>query len=232
MNFLKKGAKRRRTAIRLSDLKAERLKQVPGYVILEAARKHVRLGLEACLVISVAANLVQGCELISLADRLSQKRIALVPSKLDQITEVDVGKIGDRQVYGTLIMYLSLLGTVDAASVDENYRVLKEYMTPELRIQFERETREYKRMVKDEGLSEQMFVDGKKIAIGKDGRIEAEARVRIRPSIGASVGKVREERVAMKMRVITNYEKNQWLLQITELTRAPIDSEFSRRKVE
>jgi hypothetical protein len=224
MNFLKKGAKRQRTRIRLSDFKAERLKNVPGYVVLEAARKHVRLGFEAALAISIVANLVQGCQVISLAEKLSQKRIALVPSKIDQVTEVDVGRISERQVYSTLTMYLSLLGNVDAWNVDENYRVLKDAMSRELQVQFERETRDYRQMVKEQGLSEQMIVDGKKnVFIGKDGFIEADVRVHVKPSIGTNVGKAREERIAMKMRVKTTYDKNQWLLEIISLSRTVLD---------
>ena len=36
-----------------------------------------------------------------------------------------------------------------------------------------------------------------------------------------AVGKEREERITMEMKVVTNYENNQWLLQITEITRGP-----------
>lgn len=224
VDFLKKGAKRHRTLLRLKDFKAERLKQVPNYVILEAAKKHVRLGLEAVLALSLVANVIFGFELVSLSDRLSQKRIALVPSRLDQTTEVDIGRISEHQVHSTFAMYLGLLGTVDATNIDENYRILKDFMSPELRVQFERESRDYRHMVREEGLSEQAIVTTKKIDIAKDGHIEAVAVVRIRPSIGATLGKTRDEKVIMQMRVITNYEQNQWLLQITRLTRGPVDS--------
>jgi hypothetical protein len=229
VDFLKKGAKRRETLLRLKEFKAERLKRVPNYVILEAARKHVRLGIEAVLALSLLANVIFGWQLVSLSDRLSQKRIALVPSRLDQTTEVDVGRISEHQVHSTCIMYLTLLGTVDATNVDENYRILKDFMSPDLRVQFERETRDYRHMIKDEGLSEQVIVNTKRISI-ENGQIQAEAVVRIRPSIGATIGKVRDEKVIMHMKVITNYEQNQWLLQITSLTRGPIESFSSSGK--
>ena len=224
VDFLKKGAKKRATALRLREFKLERLKNVPNYVVLEAARKHVRLGFEGVLALSLLANVIFGWQLVGLSDRLSQKRIALVPSRLDQTIEVDVGRISEAQVHSTFTMYLSLLGTVDSTNIDENYRVLKDFMTPELKIQFERETREYRRMVKTEGLSEQSIVSTKKVDVAKDGQIEAVAVVRIRPSIGTTLGKIREEKVIMHMRVITNYEQNQWLLQITSLTRGPIET--------
>ena len=221
VRFLKKGAKRQRTTLALSDFKAERLKRVPGYVVLEAARKHVRLGIEAVLVLSLLGNLIFAWELIEAGHRLSQKRVALVPSRLDTTIEVDVGKISEKQVYSTLVMYLSLLGNVDGANIDENYRVLKDLMSPDFQIQFERDMRDYRQMVKEEGLAEQIFVGAKKVSIGESGQVRAEAEVRIRPSFGSSVGKIREEKITVEMRLITNYEKNQWLLQITDLKRAP-----------
>jgi len=221
VDFVKKGAKRRQTYLRLKELTAERLKNVPHYVVLEAAKKHVRLGIEAILGISLVGNLIFASRLIDVSDRLTQKRIALVPSKLDQITEVDVGQISERQLHGTVIMYLNLLGTVDGANIEENYRVLKDFMTPELQIQFERETKDYRRMVKNEGLAEQLKVVNKKIELSKEGQIRVEALVRIQPSFGTTIGKIREERITMQMKVVTNYERNQWLLQLSEITRGP-----------
>ncbi len=230
VDFLKKGAKRRETYLKLKELSTERLKSVPNYVVLEAARKHVRLGIEAVLAISLIGNFIFVSRLVDLSDRLTQKRIALVPSKLDQITEVDVGRISDHQVHGTFVMYLNLLGTVDGTNVEENYRILKDFMSPEFRIQFERETKDYRNMVKNEGLAEQLKVVTKKIEIAKDGKIKAEAIVRIQPSFGSTVGKIREERITMQMHVVTNYERNQWLLQLTELTRGPIQSDEFQEK--
>lgn len=232
VDFLKKGAKRRETYLKLKELSAERLKNVPNYVVLEAARKHVRLGIEAVLAISLIGNFVFASRLIDLSDRLTQKRIALVPSKLDQITEVDVGHISDQQVHGTFVMYLNLLGTVDGTNIEENYRILKDFMSPELRIQFERETKDYRNMVKNEGLAEQLKVVSKKIEISKDGKIKAEAIVRVQPSFGSTVGKIREERIVMQMHVVTNYERNQWLLQLTELTRGPSQADEFQGKGE
>lgn len=224
VGFLKKGAKRCQTQFRLKELTAERLKAVPNYVVLEAAKKHVRLGIEVVLAISIVANFVFASNLIGLSEKLSQKRIALVPSKLDQTTEVDVGRVSERQLYATFVVYLTLLGTVDGTSIEENYRILKEYMNPELRVQFERETKDYRRMVAEEGLSEQLKVVSKKIEVGKDGNIRAEALVRIQPSFGSTVGKIREEKVTMQMHVVTNYERNQWLLQLTDVTRGPAEA--------
>ena len=229
VDFVKKGAMRRQTYLRLKELTAERLKHVPNYVVLEAAKKHVRLGLEAVLAISLIANFVFATRLIEASDRLSQKRIALVPSKLDQVTEVDVGKVSEQQLYGTFVMYLGLLGTVDGTNIEENYRILKDFMSPELKIQFERETKDYRRMVKEEGMAEQLKVVSKKIAASKSGKVEAEAVVRVRPSFGATVGKEREEKITMQMRMITNYTHNQWLLEINELTRGPLQGYESQR---
>lgn len=230
VDFVKKGAKRRQTYLRLKELTAERLKNVPNYVVLEAAKKHVRLGIEAVLAISLVGNLIFTARIIDLSDRLTQKRIALVPSKLDQITEVEVGQISERQMHGTVVMYLNLLGTVDGSNIEENYRILKDFMTPELRIQFERETKDYRRMVKDEGLAEQLKVVTKKIEVSKEGKIRVEAVVRIQPSFGTTMGKVREERIMMEMKVVTNYERNQWLLQLIEITRGPSqENEFHEK---
>lgn len=232
VDFVKKGAKRRSTYLRLKELTEERLKAVPNYVVLEAAKKHVRLSVEMVLALSMVGNLVFASKLIDVSDRLTQKRIALVPSKLDQITEVDVGHISERQVHGTFVMYLNLLGTVDGTNIEENYRILKDFMSPDLKVQFERETKDYRRMVTDEGLAEQLKVSSKKIEIAKDGNITAEALVRIQPSFGTTVGKVREEKIVMRMHVVTNYERNQWLLQLTEITRGPAQDGLSNSRGE
>ena len=230
VDFVKKGARRRETYLRMKELTAERLKNVPNYVVLEAAKKHVRLSIEAILAVSLVGNLIFASRLVDLSDKLTQKRIALVPSKLDQITEVDVGQISERQVHGTFVMYLNLLGTVDGTNIEENYRILKDFMTSELRVQFERETRDYRHMVKDEGLAEQLKIVTKKIEISKEGQIRAEALVRIQPSFGSTVGKIREERIVMQMKVVTNYERNQWLLQLSDITRGPAQTFNSQEK--
>jgi hypothetical protein len=227
VDFLMKGAEKRRTQIKLREFKAERLKKVPNYVVLEAARKHVRLGMEALFALSLAACFVFSWQLVYLSEKLTEKKIALVPSRLDHTIEVDVGRISESQAHATFVMYLSILSTVDSTNIDENYRMLKDYMSPELRVQFERETRDFRTMVRNENLSEQAIVSTKKIDIGKDGQIEAQAVLQIRPSIGSAVGKVRFEKVSMRMRVITNFEQNQWLLQITSLNRRPIETGVS-----
>ena len=82
VDFVKKGAERRQTYFRLKELTAERLKNVPNYVVLEAAKKHIRLGVEAILALSLVGNLIFVARLIDVSDKLTQKRIALVPSLL------------------------------------------------------------------------------------------------------------------------------------------------------
>ena len=207
------------------------LKVLPKYVAFKAAMLKERLTLQYILAIvlaAFAANFaVSRMEIISLEKKLREKEYILAPGVMD-FTTASPQAVSDSYVVNAALSFLSMLGNVNAANVDEQYKRLSTFMAPELRMQFEAEVNEWRETVKAENISEILRVTDREVVTTNEGFYKVTALAsRERYSNSESLGHV-DEVIEMTMRLVPPVKGKEWYLEITNLKRSRADG-FKRQ---
>lgn len=202
------------------------LRILPKYVAFKAAMIKQKMTLQYILAIHLAAfamNFVLSrYEVHSLETKLREKEYILAPGVMD-FTPASPQTVSDSYVINAAMTFLGMLGNVNAANIDEQYKRLASFMSPELAIQFEQEAREWRETVKQENISEILRVTDREVVPSEDGfyKVTAIAQ-RERYSNSESLGHI-DEVVEMKMRLVPPVKGKEWFLEITSLKRGRAD---------
>lgn len=202
------------------------LRILPKYVAFKAAMVKQRLTLQYVLAIHLAAFgmhfALSRYEIHGLEKKLREKEYILAPGVMD-FTPASPQSVPDTYVVNAAMTFLGMLGNVNGANIDEQYKRLATFMSPELSIQFEDEAREWREMVKSENISEILRVTDREVVTTDDGfyKVTAIAQ-RERYSNSESVGHV-DEVIEMKMRLVPPVKGKEWYLEVTSLKRGRAD---------
>ncbi|MBX3032906.1 MAG: hypothetical protein KF865_03210 [Bdellovibrionaceae bacterium] len=202
------------------------LRILPKFVAFKAAMLKQRLTLQYILAIHIAAFLMtfgfSRYEIHSLEKKLREKEYILAPGVMD-FTPASPQSVSDSYVVNAAMTFLGMLGNVNGANIDEQYKRLASFMKPELSIQFEEEAREWRETVKNENIAEILRVTDREI-VSTDGgfyKVTAIAQ-RERYSNSESLGHV-DEIIEMSMRLVPPVQGKEWFLEITSLKRGRAD---------
>lgn len=202
------------------------LRILPKYVAFKAAMVKQKLTLQYILAIHLAAFAVHFAlaryEIHGLEKKLREKEYILAPGVMD-FTTASPQSVSDSYVVNAAMTFLGMLGNVNAANIDEQYRRLASFMSSELKIQFEEEAREWREVVKKENISEILRITDREIVSSESGfyKVTAFAQ-RERYSSAESLGHV-DELIEMKMKLVPPVKGKEWFLEITGLKRGRID---------
>lgn len=202
------------------------LRILPKFVAFKAAMLKQRLTLQYVLAIHIAAFVMtfgfSRYEIHGLEKKLREKEYILAPGVMD-FTPASPQSVSDSYVVNAAMTFLGMLGNVNAANIDEQYKRLASFMKPELSIQFEEEAREWRETVKNENIAEILRVTDREI-VSTDGgfyKVTAIAQ-RERYSNSESLGHV-DEIIEMNMRLVPPVQGKEWFLEITNLKRGRAD---------
>ncbi len=202
------------------------LRILPKFVAFKAAMLKQKLTLQYVLAIHIAAFALSfglsRYEIHGLEKKLREKEYILAPGVMD-FTPASPQSVSDSYVMNAAMTFLGMLGNVNAANIDEQYRRLSSFMKPELSIQFEEEAREWRETVKSENISEILRVTDREVVSTEDGfyKVTAIAQ-RERYSNSESLGHV-DEIIEMNMRLVPPVKGKEWFLEITSLKRGRAD---------
>lgn len=234
VDLMKKGAKRRETQIRLKDLTEARLKKVPNYIAVEVAKQRISLTKDAMIVGLISLVLILAFSLTSLASKMDERIVALIPSRIEKATEVLPNQVSPAALYSKLSSMISLLGNIDHGNIDFNYEVLRGLMSDELKVKFWADSTQLRKIIKEKSMSQTISYDMKDMSVSSRGKIiSALVKVKIKPMYGDEVGKIREEYILLEGSVVVKKEDNFWEIELFNLEQGPVsDLAQVKRRVE
>lgn len=234
VDFLKKGAKRRETKIKIKDLTEARLKKIPNYIAVEVAKQKISITKDAFIVGLLSLVLILTYTVTSLAQKMDERIVALIPSRVEKATEVQPNQISPAALYSKLSSIISLLGNIDHGNIDFNYEVLRSLMSDELKVKFWADSTQLRRVVKDKSMSQTISYDMKDMDVSSRGKtISALIKVKIKPMYGDEIGKIREEYILLEGTVVVKKEDNFWEVEIFNLEQGPVSDLMNvKRRIE
>lgn len=199
------------------------LRILPKFIAFKAAMLKQRMTLQYILVIHLAAFTLHfgfsRYEIHALEKRLREKEYILAPGVMD-FTPASPQAVSDTYVVNAALSFLGMLGNVNAANIDEQYKRLSQFMTSELRIQFEEEAREWRETVKNDNISEILKITDREVVTTGEGFYKVTAIAsRERYSNSESLGHV-DEVIELTMKLVAPIKGKEWYLEITSLKRS------------
>ena len=123
------------------------LRVLPKFIAFKAAMLKQRMTLQYVLAIHLAAFAMNFAlsryEIHGLEKKLREKEYILAPGVMD-FTPASAQSVSDSYVVNAAMTFLGMLGNVNAANIDEQYKRLASFMSADLAIQFEDEAREWR----------------------------------------------------------------------------------------
>lgn len=234
VDFVKKGAKRRETRIKIKDLTEARLKKIPNYIAVEVAKQKINLTKDAMIVGLLSLVLILTYSVVTLASKMDERIVALIPSRIERATEVEPNKISPAALYSKISSIISLLGNIDHGNVEFNYEVLKTLMADDLKVKFWADSTQLRKVVKDKSMSQTISYDMKDMSVSSRGKqLSALIKVKIKPMYGDEIGKIREEYILVEGTVVVKKEDNFWEVEIFNLEQGPVsDIAQVKRRIE
>lgn len=208
------------------------LRTLPKYLCFKAALLHNKLTLQYIILILsgvfVVHYFVARHEIYSLYGKLREKEFILAPGVMD-FTPASPQSVPDSYVANAVIDFLSQLGNVTAGNIDEQYALLAESMSPQLKVKFLAEASSWRAKVKSEGISELLTITEKEIRTTGEGYYKVTALARRDTYINNEYLGHADEAIEMVLELIPPKSGKRWYLQINSLSRESADS-FKAKK--
>lgn len=203
------------------------LRTLPRYICFRAAllksnltQQHVILILSAVLLVYYVAT---RAEVYSLYKQLRAKEYILAPGVQD-FTPASPQSVSDSYVSNAVTDFIGLVGNVTAGNIDEQYAVLSEAMSPQLKVKFLAEAVDWKGKVKAEALTELLTVTEKEIKSAGNGLYQVTALARRDTYTNNEYLGHADEVVEMVLELIPPRSGKRWFLQINSLSRQSAES--------
>lgn len=217
-------------AARLSEPpKSERvnLATLPNYICYKAALVREKMTLQTALALLAALFLlyfaVSRLEVFGLYGKLREKEYILAPGVQD-FTPASPSTVSDSYVQAAVSDFLNRLGNINPVNIQEQYSILSQSMSPQLRVKFEAESNEWMMKVKDESLSEILTVLEKEVRSNEEGFYKVTALTRVDSYIRSEHIGSRDEVIQMILRLIPPSKSSRWFLEIESLSRSTSDN--------
>jgi hypothetical protein len=209
-------------------------RHLPKYISYRAALLREKLVLTYLLgllsMILVGYFAISRMEIASLYKQLRVKEYILAPGVLD-FTTATPQSVPDSYVNDAVNDFLSTLGNINANIITEQYESLKRFMSPELKIQFSADAKEWIQQTKHEDLAQIFRVKSKKIISNTDGNYSITAFVRADfYASGQSLGH-EDQVVEMTIKLVPPDREKRWYLQITALSWSKLESFQTRNTI-
>ena len=213
----------------------EHFRNLPKYISYRAALLREKLIMSYLVAILsglfVVYFVISRVEIASLYKQLRVKEYILAPGVLD-FTTATPQSVPDSYVNDAVSDFLSTLGNINATNIGEQYESLKRFMSPELKIKFGNDAKEWIAQAKSEDLAQIFVIKKKKIKSNSQGyyNVTAFARADFYAS-GQYLGH-EDQVVEMTLTLVPPDRSKRWYLQITSLSWSKLDDFHTRKKLE
>lgn len=209
------------------------LKTLPKYICFRAALLHNKLTLQyitlALSGLLLAQFAISRTEIYSLYGKLRTKEYILAPGVLD-FTPASAQAVPDSYVADATTEYLNQLGNINARNVEEQYRILSDSMSPQLKVKFLADADGFKAQVKGENISELLTITEKQIRSSGSGSYQVTAFARRERYINNEyIGHI-DEAIEMTLKLAPPKAGKRWFLEIQSLQRQNAETFRSKKK--
>ncbi|MFK7827884.1 MAG: hypothetical protein AB8G05_27295 [Oligoflexales bacterium] len=205
---------------------------LPKYISYRAALLREKLVLSYMIgvisIIFISYFAISRFEIANLYSELRRKEYILAPG-VRSFTAATPQNVPDSYVEDAVNDFLSSLGNVNASTIEDQYQGLVRFMSRDLRVKFEADSREWIQQTISEDLAQIFKLKKKEISSDGSGlfRILAYARAEFYSS-GKSLGH-EDQVVEMTLKLVPPSQAKRWYLEITKLSWTKLD-DFRKRK--
>ena len=196
------------------------LSVLPKYICYRAALLKEKMTLQyvvlALVLLSVGHYATSSFEISGLYKKLREKEYILAPGVLD-FTPAAPQTVTDSYINDAATDFLSDLGNVNGASIDEQYARLARFMSKKLRIQFEMHTAQWVAQVKAEGISQMLTIREREIKSDDKGNYKVVALGRAEFYGNQSYLGFEDQVIEMTLRLVPPEMGKRWTLQVEAL---------------
>jgi len=207
------------------------LSVLPKYISFRAALLHDKLTHQYLILILAVLLVVQTglskYESYSLNERLRQKEYILAPGVQD-FTPASPQTVSDEYIGNAVTDFIGKLGNVSPGSIDSQYEMLANLMSPQLKIKFSAEAERFKADVKSANIAELLTVNQREITPSGDGFYHVVALARRDRYINNEYTGHTDEVIEMVLQLVAVKRDRPWFVQINSLVRTSEDT-FRKR---
>jgi hypothetical protein len=200
---------------------------LPKYIAYKSALLREKLTLYYILGIVTALffshYLLSRLEISNLNGKLREKEYILAPGVLD-FTKASPQMIPSSYVHDAATDFLSSLGNVSAANIDEQYQSLKRFMSKELKVQFDVDTADWIEQVKSDNISQILKVTDMEITSNQDGAYRVVALGKADFYANQQYLGHEDQVIEMILRLVPPESGKRWYLQISSLSWEKADT--------
>lgn len=198
------------------------LKILPKYICFRAALLQSKLTQQYIIlflsVLLIAYFIISRVEVYSLNGKLREKEYILAPGVQD-FTPASAQSVPDSYVNSAVMEYLGEIGNITAGNIDDQYKLVSESMSPQLKVRFLSESSDFKAKVKAENISELLTVTEKEIRSTGEGYYQVTALARRDTYVNNEYIGHSEEAIEMVLQLVAPKSGKRWFLQINNLSR-------------
>ena len=209
------------------------LRTLPKYICFKAALLHNKLTLQYIILILTALLVghfvVTRQEVYKLYGKLRDKEYILAPGVMD-FTPASPQSVPDSYVASAVVDFIGQLGSITFGNIDEQYSVLSESMSSQLKVKFLAEAAGFKEKVKAEGISELFTITQKEIRTTGDGYYKVTALGRRDTYVNNEYLGRADEAIEMTLQLVPPKSGRRWYLQINSLSRESSNSFEAKKK--
>lgn len=214
--------------------KLDSFKFLPSYIFYRASLLREKLILSYIIGLLSAFFVVHfvssRVEISKLYEKLRTKEYILAPGVRD-FTVATPQSVPDSYVNDAASDFLSTLGNINSSNIVEHYESLKRFMSPELRIKFTSDSKDWIEQVKTEDLAQIFHIKKKEIATNNQGYYSITAFARADFYVGGQSLGSEDQVIEMVMKLVPPERSKRWYLEITSLSWSKLGTFNSRKSI-
>ena len=197
------------------------LSVLPKYICFKAAllreKQTIQFVTMCITLLFCTLFLTSRCEVTELSKQLRMKEYILAPGVVD-FTNASPQTIPDSYVSDAVTDFISNLGNVNPASINEQYEMVKRFMSDQLKVQFDVDTFDWVEQVKSDDISQIFTVKDKQIITNDDGRFKIEVLGKADFYANKAYLGNENHAIEMELKLMPPESGKRWYLQIEKLT--------------
>ena len=217
---IEKGFKRAKFEAPQGSYEEVDLSVLPKYICYKAALLREKLTLyyilTALLLLFMTHYLVSRLEIANLHGKLREKEYILAPGVMD-FTKASPHIVPNAYIHDAAMDFLSSLGNISAANIDEQYASIRRFMSQNLRVRFDVDTADWVEQVKADYISQIFKITELEVTSDLKGAYQVVATGRVDFYANQQYLGYEDQVIQMVLKLVPPESGKRWYLQITSL---------------
>ena len=197
------------------------LRILPKYICYKAALLKEKMTLyyiiTVILFLFVSHYLTARIEISNLHGRLREKEYILAPGVMD-FTKASPQIVPDSYIHDASMDFISDLGNISAANIEEQYNSVKRFMSHDLKIRFDVDTSDWVEQVKTDNISQILKVTDMEVTSDLQGSYKVVVLGKVDFYSSHQYLGHEDQVIQMVLKLVPPETGKRWYLQITSLS--------------